>query len=73
MGTLISLPAPDAQWHGVTDAQLEAAQVALALACGRSHSALRDKHRQYFCFLFSALRNESTRRGKEPPSPPFRA
>jgi hypothetical protein len=49
------------------------AQVSLALACGRSHSSFRKKHRQTFCFLQSVLAVESKNRGQEPARAPYKA
>lgn len=38
------------------------ALLALQLACGRSHSALKKKNRQYFCLLMRVLVAELERR-----------
>ncbi len=48
-------------------------QITLALACGRSRSALKKKHREHICFLFEALKLESDRRGQPSPEWPYRA
>jgi hypothetical protein len=53
--------------------QLYRAQLALAIACGRSKSALRNKHRTYLCTLFQVLLAESSRRHQAPPASPFKA
>lgn len=58
-------------WGGVSDSDLWNTQLALALACGRSHSSLKKKHRQWLCDLFRALAAESERRDREPPHPPY--
>lgn len=49
------------------------AQLALAIACGRSKSALRNKHRTYLCTLFQVLLAESARRHAPAPTSPFKA
>lgn len=57
----------------LTDEQLFNSQLSLVLACGRSHSSLKQKHRQYFCILFETLKIESNNRGKSAPQWPYKA
>lgn len=55
------------------DQSLADSQLALALACGRSKSSLKQKHRQKFCFLMQALKAEADQRGTPTPVPPYKA
>lgn len=57
----------------LSDQQLFDTQLSLALACGRSRSALRDKHKAKLCFLFQVLVVEANKRGKQSPRPPYSA
>jgi hypothetical protein len=57
----------------LTDQQLDDLQVALALACGRTKSALRDKHRVHFCAAFRVLHLEQDNRGRPRLHGPFTA
>lgn len=57
----------------LSDIELFDTQVTLALACSRSKSAERGKHRQRICFLQGLLATESKNRGKAPASAPYKA
>jgi hypothetical protein len=57
----------------IADADLHQMQLSLGIACGRSRSAFRDKHRTYICTLLQILQSEAKRRGKTPVGPPFTA
>jgi hypothetical protein len=57
----------------LTDTELFDVQLAVALACGRSRSALAPQHRrQHYCFLFETLKLESDYRGVPAPTSPYR-
>jgi hypothetical protein len=45
------------------DEHLLAMRLALQLACGRSHSTFKKRHRAWFCFLAQTLTVESDFRG----------
>lgn len=64
---------PPVPFSAYTDKQLWNAQLALALACGRSHQTTRKKRNQWYCFLFQSLVVESDLRGLPHPQPPFHA
>lgn len=49
-------------WAQFDDDILPHIEHSLRLACGRSRSALKEKHRQYLCFLFRAVKRERERR-----------
>ena len=55
------------------DQALYETQLAMALACGRSRSTLREKHKTRFCFMQSVLNVEAQNRGKPSPQPPYKA
>ena len=55
----------------LTTNQLWNAQVLLTLGCQRTKLAVRDKQRQYSCYLGRVLKVEADRRGL--PSPPSTA
>lgn len=57
----------------MSDDDLLRAQVSLALACGRSHSAFRKRHRDNYCFLQQILATEAKQRGKQPAHAPYTA
>ncbi len=57
----------------LSDDQLYSTMLSLALACGRSHSALKKKHRERICFMFDLLAIESNQRDKPIPVPPYKA
>jgi len=60
---------PAAAVHDFSDEDLLHAMLALQLACGKSHSALTKKRRQWFCFLLKALKVEADLRGLAAPPP----
>lgn len=57
----------------LSNADLWNSQLALLIACGRSHSSLKGKHKQYFCGLAQVLKIESIQRGKAFPTTPISA
>jgi len=57
----------------MTDEQLLQAQLALKLACARSHSTARKKKQQWYCFTFRALDLEAQERGLESVTAPYHA
>jgi hypothetical protein len=58
---------------GLSDRDLFDTQLTLAIACGRSKSALRQKHRVNICTLFQLLKIEADHRGRPSPAPPYKA
>lgn len=52
---------------GLTDEQLWNAQLLLALACTRGHSAITRKREEYFCYLGRVLKVEADLRGVPQP------
>jgi len=57
----------------LSDKTLYDTQIMLAIACGRSHSSLTRKRRQYFCNLQQVLKVESDLRGVPHPVAPYHA
>jgi hypothetical protein len=55
-------PFPTNPLQLLTDAQLEGWQISLYLACGRSKTELRKKHRQFTCLGLYVLGVEKARR-----------
>jgi hypothetical protein len=55
----------------LTNTELWNTQLALELACGRNHSSLTKKRRQWFCLLAQNLKVEADVRGVTSPSHPF--
>jgi hypothetical protein len=55
----------------LTDQQVQVLQVALALACGRSHGTLSHRRQQWFCFLARSLKLEADLRGLPAVEPPY--
>lgn len=53
----------------LTDLQLQQAQLALQLACGRSHGALAHRRQGWYCFLGRVLDIERQARGLPAPPP----
>lgn len=56
-----------------SDEQLTNGMLILAIACGRSRSALTRQRKKYFCALFRVLEATATSRGQPSPSAPFHA
>lgn len=67
------MPITENPLQPLTDAQLFATQLALALACGRNKAVTKNKHRTHLCFLAQLLHDEAEHRGKSSPQPPFKA
>jgi hypothetical protein len=60
-------------FRDVSDEQLLQLQLALALACGRSHQSLTRKRQNWFCLLGRILKIETDFRGLPTPPPPYHA
>jgi len=54
----------------LTADQLWNVQVMLELVCGRNHSSLTKKRRQYLCLLRQNIKVEADLRGLPSPTPP---
>lgn len=59
--------------HNLNDQDLLDGMLALKLACGKSHSSLTKRRRQWFCFLLQSLKVEADLRGLPTPSGPVHA
>ena len=55
----------------LTDTELWNIQVLMSLVCGRNHSSLTKKRRQYACRLAQPLKVEADLRGLSSPQPPY--
>lgn len=55
----------------LTDEQLFETLLTLELACNKSKSIGRSKHRKRICFLTGLVALESANRGKPTPHPPY--
>lgn len=55
----------------LTDVQLWNTDLMLALGCGRNHSSLTRKRRQYYCLLRRNLKVEADLRGLPTPEVPY--
>lgn len=64
---------PDNPLSALSDEQLFEAQLTLYLACARTKSVLRTKHRTRICGLAQILNVEALNRGTPNPSPPYSA
>jgi len=62
----VSLP-----FAGVSDVELWNMQVLQNIICGRNHSALAKKRREYACRLARPLKIEADLRGLPSPQPPY--
>jgi len=60
---------PTPTFSQLTDLQLVNAQLALSLACGRSHQSLAHRRQEWFCFLFKVFDLERQARGLPVPAP----
>ena len=52
---------------------VQAAHLALALACGRAKSTLRNKHRKKLCALEGITEAQLNKRNAPVPQPPYKA
>lgn len=55
-------PGPGPSLEAIDDDTLRHLELALHLACGRSHTALKRNHRQFLCFMFRSIKAERERR-----------